>query len=85
MSVPTYIRYAWKFYESVFSKKFQRMFQSHGNYFLLFNWQMKEQKNAPYRIGQESFGRFGSCVAAVGDLDSDGFHGTVRDLSLNIF
>ncbi|XP_071532933.1 integrin alpha-8-like isoform X1 [Panulirus ornatus] len=36
--------------------------------------EMKKQQNAPCRIGQESYGRFGSCVAAVGDLDNDGFH-----------
>ena len=37
---------------------------------------MKEEDNAPQRVGRESFGRFGSCVAAIGDLDGDGYEGT---------
>lgn len=36
-------------------------------------YQMKEEENAPQRIGSKPFSRFGSCLAAVGDLDGDGY------------
>lgn len=39
---------------------------------------MIEEKNAPQRRGTEPFSRFGSCVAAVGDLDGDGYEGTLH-------
>ncbi|XP_047474193.1 integrin alpha-8-like [Penaeus chinensis] len=35
--------------------------------------EMKLESDSPSRMGQESYGRFGSCVASVGDLDGDGF------------
>lgn len=47
-------------------------------YKLQISLQMKEEENAPQRIGSKPFSRFGSCVAAVGDLDGDGYEGTVH-------
>ncbi|XP_042862778.1 integrin alpha-8-like [Penaeus japonicus] len=35
--------------------------------------EMKLEKNSPLRIGHESYSRFGSCVASVGDLGGDGY------------
>lgn len=43
----------------------------------LFFVQMKEEDNAPQRMGSVAFSRFGSCVAAIGDLDGDGYEGAV--------
>lgn len=36
-------------------------------------YEMEEEDNAPQRKGNESFSRFGSCLAAIGDLDGDGY------------
>ncbi|XP_063860652.1 integrin alpha-5-like isoform X1 [Scylla paramamosain] len=36
-------------------------------------YKMEEEDNAPQRKGSESFSRFGSCLAAIGDLDGDGY------------
>lgn len=35
--------------------------------------EMKLEIDSPSRMGHESYGRFGSCVASVGDLGGDGF------------
>lgn len=45
---------------------------------------MKEEEDAPKRIAREPFSRFGSCVAAVGDLDGDGYEGSLYTLHFNL-
>lgn len=35
--------------------------------------EMKLEPNSPLRMGHDSYGRFGSCVASVGDLGGDGY------------
>ncbi|KAK7070371.1 hypothetical protein SK128_009668 [Halocaridina rubra] len=42
-------------------------------------YEMKEEVDAPRRMGHESYGRFGSCVAAIGDIDADGYEDTFAD------
>ncbi|XP_045132210.1 integrin alpha-5-like [Portunus trituberculatus] len=36
-------------------------------------YKMEEEDNAPQRKGSKLFSRFGSCLAAIGDLDGDGY------------
>lgn len=38
-----------------------------------WSYEMMEERNAPLRIGSESYGRFGTCVVAIGDIDGDGY------------
>lgn len=35
-------------------------------------------------LGTEAFGRFGTAVAPLGDLDQDGFNGNLCDLSVDL-
>lgn len=39
---------------------------------------MTGEVDAPLRKGPEPYGRFGTCVSAIGDIDNDNFQGTVQ-------
>ncbi|XP_064100618.1 integrin alpha-8-like [Macrobrachium nipponense] len=52
----------------------QRRFPTGGE--TEWSYEMREENeehDAPLRIGSESYGRFGTCVVAIGDIDGDGY------------
>ncbi|KAG7157905.1 Integrin alpha-PS2-like 1 [Homarus americanus] len=52
----------------------QRSFSLSGDVSQQQSSEMVKERDAPRRVGPENYGRFGSCVASVGDIDKDGFN-----------
>nr|XP_053640607.1 integrin alpha-PS2-like [Cherax quadricarinatus] len=52
----------------------QKTFHLPGDVSQQLGYQMEGEKTAAPRMGSGPHGRFGSCVAALGDIDNDGYH-----------
>ncbi|KAK8751357.1 hypothetical protein OTU49_014395, partial [Cherax quadricarinatus] len=52
----------------------QKTFHLPGDVSQQLGYQMEGEKTGAPRMGSGPHGRFGSCVAALGDIDNDGYH-----------